>query len=86
MVDVIRGFQYKTAGRGKGILGMIDFEPCRRPGKKVKGEPPVPRENGEPKQPQPRGNLTHTDRFFMTSFNVRYKLTMYWKGPIDMAW
>ena len=34
MVDVIRGFQYKTAGRGRGVLGLKDLRPCRRPGEK----------------------------------------------------
>jgi hypothetical protein len=32
MVDVIRSFQYKTAGRGKGVLGLKDLAPSRRPG------------------------------------------------------
>ena len=32
MVDVIRNFQYKTAGRGRGVLGLKDLRPCRRPG------------------------------------------------------
>ena len=34
MVDVIRNFQYKTAGRGRGVLGLEDLRPCRRPGEK----------------------------------------------------
>ena len=34
MVDVIRDFQYKTAGRGRGVLGLKDLKPCRRPGEK----------------------------------------------------
>ena len=34
MVDVIRGFQYKTAGRGKGVLGLKDLGSSRRPGEK----------------------------------------------------
>ena len=35
MVDVIRNFQYKTAGRGRGVLGLKDLRPCRRPGEKA---------------------------------------------------
>ena len=35
MVDVIRSFQYKTAGRGRGVLGLKDLRPCRRPGEKT---------------------------------------------------
>lgn len=35
MVDVIRNFQYKTAGRGKGVLGLKDLRPCRRPGEET---------------------------------------------------
>ena len=33
-MDVIRSFQYKTAGRGKGVLGLKDPQPSRRPGEK----------------------------------------------------
>ena len=32
MVSVIKEFSYKTPGRGRGILGLRDFKPCRRPG------------------------------------------------------
>ena len=33
MADVIKGFNYsKGSGRGRGILGLTNFEPCRRPG------------------------------------------------------
>ena len=32
MVDVIRSHRYKTAGRGRGVLGLRDLQPCRRPG------------------------------------------------------
>ena len=31
MVDVIKEFRYKTAGRGRGILGITDLGKCRRP-------------------------------------------------------
>ena len=37
MVDVVRNFQYKTAGRGRGVLGLKDLRPCRRPGEKAAG-------------------------------------------------
>lgn len=36
MVDTIRNFQYKTAGRGKGVLGVKDLKPCRRPGERAR--------------------------------------------------
>ena len=33
MADVIKKFNYsKTRGRGRGILGLTNFDPCRRPG------------------------------------------------------
>lgn len=33
MASVIRGFDYsKARGRGRGILGMKDFDQCRKPG------------------------------------------------------
>ena len=33
MASVIRGFAYsKVAGRGRGILGLSNFKPCRKPG------------------------------------------------------
>ena len=32
MADAIRQFRYTTPGRGRGVLGMVDFEPCRKPG------------------------------------------------------
>ena len=35
MADVIRNFKYKTAGRGRGVLGLKDLRPCRRPGEKA---------------------------------------------------
>lgn len=35
MVDVIRNFKYKTAGRGRGVLGIKDLTPSRRPGQKA---------------------------------------------------
>lgn len=35
MVDVIRNFRYKTAGRGRGVLGVKDLTPSRRPGEKA---------------------------------------------------
>ena len=38
MVDVIRSFEYKTAGRGKGVLGLKDLQPrSRRPGETTAG-------------------------------------------------
>lgn len=35
MVDVVRNFKYKTAGRGRGVLGIKDLTPSRRPGQKA---------------------------------------------------
>lgn len=36
MADVIKTFNYsKTSGRGRGILGLTNFEPCRRPGERT---------------------------------------------------
>lgn len=37
MVDVISNFKYKTAGRGRGVLGVKDLTPSRRPGEKAAG-------------------------------------------------
>ena len=34
MANVIRNFQYKTAGRGRGVLGLKHLQPLRRPGEK----------------------------------------------------
>ena len=35
MADVIKNFSYsKTRGRGRGILGLTNFDPCRRPGER----------------------------------------------------
>ena len=35
MADTIKTFKYsKTGGRGRGILGLTSFEPCRRPGER----------------------------------------------------
>ena len=35
MADVIKKFNYsKTRGRGRGILGLTNFDPCRRPGER----------------------------------------------------
>ena len=35
MAEVIRTFKYsKTAGRGRGILGLTSYEPCRKPGER----------------------------------------------------
>ena len=33
MADVIRSFRYTTPGRGRGVLGLSDLQPCRRPGR-----------------------------------------------------
>lgn len=33
MADAIREFSYTTPGRGRGVLGMVNFEPCRKPGR-----------------------------------------------------
>ena len=38
MVSVIKDFSYKTPGRGRGILGLRDFKPCRRPGAACRAE------------------------------------------------
>lgn len=35
MVDVIQSFRYKTAGRGRGVLGLSDVISSRRPGEKM---------------------------------------------------
>ena len=33
MAEVIRDFKYsRTVGRGRGILGLTDLTPCRKPG------------------------------------------------------
>ena len=50
MVDTIRNFQYKTAGRGKGVLGVRDLKPCRRPGERGRES----EESGDSAQPGPR--------------------------------
>lgn len=34
MANKIRNFNYKTAGRGRGVLGFQNLQPCRRPGEK----------------------------------------------------
>ena len=34
MAGTIREFRYATPGRGRGVLGMVNFEPCRKPGKR----------------------------------------------------
>ena len=35
MADVIKNFNYsKTRGRGRGILGLTNFDPSRRPGER----------------------------------------------------
>ena len=33
MAGTIREFRYATPGRGRGVLGMVNFEPCRKPGR-----------------------------------------------------
>ena len=34
MAGTIREFRYATPGRGRGVLGMVNFEPCRKPGRR----------------------------------------------------
>ena len=47
MAEVIKSFNYtKTAGRGRGILGLTNYQPCRRPGERAGQPVPVTTEGG----------------------------------------
>ena len=50
MAGTIREFRYATPGRGRGVLGMVNFEPCRKPGRCP--ETSVSSEASESEQPE----------------------------------
>ena len=63
MADVIKNFNYsKTRGRGRGILGLTNFDPSRRPGERststVSGQQSVPSLSNSASKEAPRAGVT----------------------------